>query len=112
MHPHLTAVLADLDSAGQALRTAAAEVPKGAFALKPAQEKWSASELLEHLALAEGGFLAWIERGIATARSTGLGAEAREFTALPEQIRTVMGKRVNRRTAPERVQPKGGKTEA
>ena len=112
MHAHLTAVLTNLDEAGRELRTAAAGVPKGAFALKPVPERWSAAELLEHLALAEGGFLKWIEAGILAARERGLGVEAHEFTALPEAIRTVMGNRINRRNAPERVQPKGGKTEA
>ena len=112
MHAHLAVVLRVLDEAGSELRKAAADVPKGAFALKPAPERWSAAELLEHLALAEANFVKWIEDGITAARAKGLGAEAREFTALPERIRTVLGDRVNRRNAPERVQPKGGKTEA
>lgn len=112
MHAHLAAVLAGLDEAYDALRDASEAVPADRRHVKPAPERWSAAEVLEHIALAEGNFFDWIRRGIDEARAQGLSPEESAFTPLPERIQTVMGDRVNRREAPEQVRPAGGKTEA
>ena len=110
MHPHLAAVLASLDEASGTLKHAVDSIPPERRGERPAPGRWSAAEVIEHLSLAEGGFASWITSGIEKARAGGLGNETAERTELPDRIRTLLGDRVNRRQAPERVQPKGDMT--
>jgi hypothetical protein len=107
MHPHLAAVLAALDESRHSLEQAAADVDPDKRTLRPAPDRWSLSEVLEHLSLAEASFTAWIASGIEKAKASGLGREAAERAPLPEAVRARLADRVNRRTAPERVQPRG-----
>jgi len=107
MHPHLTSVLGTLDDARGVLKRAADAVPAHRRSERPAPQRWSTAEVLEHLSLAEGGFTNWVTAGVAQARANGLGAEAAERAALPERVRTILADRVNRRKAPDRVQPTG-----
>jgi hypothetical protein len=107
MHPHLASVLATLADAGGALQRALDSVPTGRRTEKPTPERWSSAEVLEHISLAEAGFAKWITAGIEKARAAGLGAETAERIELPDRIRTILGDRVNRRQAPDRVQPTG-----
>src|SRR5688572_21879131 len=107
MHPHLSSVLAALDESRQLLERAANDVEPPKRAVRPAPERWSLSEVLEHVSLAEAGFTGWIASGIEKARAGGLGEEGAERSPLPEAVRTRLADRVNRRVAPERVQPKG-----
>jgi len=110
MHPHLASVLDTLDDARGALTRAADAVPAHRRSERPAPQRWSTAEVLEHLSLAEGGFATWVTAGVAQARANGLGAEGVERAALPERVRTILADRVNRRNAPDRVQPTGGLT--
>ena len=110
MHPHLASVLAALDESRHSLEQAVHDVDLGKRAQRPAPDRWSLSEVLEHVSLAEANFTAWIASGIEKARATGLGREAAERAPLPEAVRARFADRVNRRTAPERVQPKGEMT--
>jgi hypothetical protein len=107
MHPHLASVLAALDESRHSLEQAADDVDPDKRALRPAPDRWSLSEVLEHVSLAEAGFTAWIASGIDKAKENGLGREAAERAPLPEAVRTRFADRVNRRAAPERVQPRG-----
>jgi hypothetical protein len=107
MHPHLDSVLAALDESRQALEHATRDVAPQHSAVRPAPERWSLSEVLEHLSLAEASFTGWIASGIDKARADGLGHEAADRVPLPEAVRARLADRVNRRNAPERVQPKG-----
>lgn len=107
MHPHLASVIAALDDSRHSLEQAVGDVDPAKRAVRPAPERWSLSEVLEHLSLAEASFTGWIATGIDQARQGGLGHEAAERSPLPEAVRTRLADRVNRRTAPERVQPKG-----
>jgi hypothetical protein len=110
MHPHLASVLASLDEASGTLKHAMESIPADRRSERPAPGRWSAAEVIEHLSLAEGGFATWITSGIEKARAAGLGNETAERTGLPDRIRTILGDRINRRQAPERVQPKGDMT--
>jgi hypothetical protein len=107
MHPHLASVLSTLDDARGALKQALDSVPAERRTEKPAPERWSSAEVLEHISLAEAGFSSWITAGIEKARAAGLGTETSARTELPDRIRTILGDRINRRQAPERVQPTG-----
>jgi hypothetical protein len=107
VHPHLASVLAALDDSRRALEQAAEAVDPAKRAVRPAPERWSLSEVLEHLSLAEASFTGWITTGLDNARAGGLGPEAAERSSLPEAVRARLADRVNRRVAPDRVQPKG-----
>ena len=49
MHPHLDAALSRLDESRAALRAAVEAVPAALRTRKPAQDRWSVAEVLEHL---------------------------------------------------------------
>jgi len=110
MHPHLASVLAALDESRGSLEQAVHDFDPDKRALRPAPDRWSVSEVLEHLSLVEASFTAWIASGIEKAKDSGLGREAAERAPLPDAVRARFADRVNRRTAPERVQPKGEMT--
>ena len=100
MHTHLTEVLSRLDGARAALRGALDAIPAPLQRQRPAPDRWSAAEVLEHLTLVERIFGGRIVNAIDAARS-GLAPEAQPRTALPDAIEQRMSDRVNKRQAPE-----------
>src|SRR3982750_3756815 len=56
MHSHLEAVFARLDASRAALRAAVDAVPSDLRRQRPAPDRWSVNEVLEHLSLVEGLF--------------------------------------------------------
>jgi len=108
MHPYVTAVFDRLSSARAELRAAVEAVPPQARASKPAPERWSVNEVVEHLSLVETLFTQRIAAAIDKARQEGLGSEqAAERALLPTSIETMVADRINRRTAPEAARPQG-----
>ena len=106
MHTHLTEVLSRLDRARAALRGAVDAIPAPLQQQRPAPDRWSAAEVIEHLALVERIFGGRIVNALDAARS-GLAPEAQPRTALPDAIEQRMGDRVNKRQAPEPARPTG-----
>ena len=79
MHTHLTEVLSRLDQSRSALRDAVDAIPAAMQRQRPAPDRWSAAEVIEHLTLVERIFGGRIVNAIDAARSglaTG-GASAR-----------------------------------
>jgi hypothetical protein len=107
MHTHLTEVLARLDGARATLRGAIEAIPSTLQRQRPAPERWSAAEVVEHLTIVERLFSGRIMTAIAEARSAGLATEAHARTPLPDWIEQRMADRVNRRQAPETAHPTG-----
>jgi len=107
MHTHLTDVLGRLDAARATLRGAIDAIPPAMHRQRPAPERWSAAEVLEHLTLVERIFGGRIVKALDAARSTGLSTEAQPRAPLPEAIEQRMNDRVNKRQAPETAQPTG-----
>lgn len=99
--------LANLEDARAGLRAAVDAVPEGRRGERPAPERWSASEILEHLGLVERRFAAIIALRISEARATGLGPERSLREPLPPGLRAMLSDRANRRSAPDAVQPGG-----
>jgi hypothetical protein len=112
MHQHLTEVLATLDASRRALRAAMAAVPADARHQRPAPDRWSPVEILEHLSLVEARFSTVVGGKIADALAAGLPPESDGEERLPDRIRTVLANRVNKRTAPELAVPSGRLDEA
>ena len=83
MHTHLTEVLSRLDTARGALRGAIDAIPAAMHRQRPAPDRWSAAEVLEHLTLVERIFGGRIVNALGAARS-GLSPEAQPRAPLPD----------------------------
>ncbi|HXH23914.1 MAG TPA: DinB family protein, partial [Vicinamibacterales bacterium] len=106
MHTHLTEALSRLDRSRAALRRALDAIPPGLHSQRPAPDRWSAAEVLEHLTLVEKIFGGRIAKALEAARG-GLSPETQPRTPLPDAVEQRMTDRVNKRQAPEPAQPTG-----
>jgi len=107
MHPHVGDVFARLDEARAELSAAVDGVPAHLRAERPAEDRWSVAEVLEHLALVEMRFAGVIGDGIQKARAAGLGPETGPRAPFPENVSGSLLDRSERRPAPEAVLPSG-----
>jgi DinB superfamily len=107
MHTHLTEVLSRLDRARAGLRASIEAIPSSLQRERPAPDRWSAADVLEHLMLVERLFGGRIITAIDAARSAGLSSEANSREPLPDTIERRLADRVNKRQAPDPVQPTG-----
>jgi hypothetical protein len=107
MHTHLTDVLSRLDRARTTLRGALDAIPPALQRQRPAPDRWSAAEVLEHLTMVERIFGGRIMKAVDEARTAGLAAEAQARAPLPDPIEQRMADRVNKRQAPETAHPTG-----
>ena len=107
MHSHLSETFAFMDASRAALAAAAESVPEALRRQRPTPDRWSAVEILEHLALVEGRFTHMLESTVGEALERGLGPETASREPLPANIGQMMGNRSNTRTAPDPVQPTG-----
>ena len=107
MHTHLSDVLSRLDSARATLRGAVDTIPATLQRTRPAPDRWSAAEVLEHLTLVERIFGGRIVKALDDARTAGLAGEAHGRSPLPGAIEQRMADRINKRQAPETAQPTG-----
>ena len=107
MHQHLADVLARLDGSRAALGAAVDSIPAPLRQQRPAPDRWSAAEVLEHLAIVERLFTGRMAEAIKAARASGLASESADRTPLPDDVETRMANRVNRRAAPEAASPTG-----
>jgi hypothetical protein len=106
MHPHLEQVFSRLDHSRAQLRAAVDAVAAPARATKPAPDRWSVAEVIEHLSIVERLFGDRIVKAIES-RGASLESETVESTGLPDPIEARMADRVNKRMAPEIAHPKG-----
>ena len=107
MHQHLIDVLARLDASRRALRESIEAMPPAIRTMRPGSDRWSPVDIVEHLSLVETRFSAVVGGKIADALSAGLGPESQPREPLPERIRTMLGDRTGKRTAPEAAIPTG-----
>jgi hypothetical protein len=103
----VTESLANLEDARKGLRAAVDAVPELLRGKRPAPDRWSVNEILEHLCLVERRFSAIIALRISEARASGLGPEESARTPLPPNLQQMLTDRANRRNAPDAVQPSG-----
>ena len=107
MHPHLSEVLSRLDESRAALLAAVDAVPVPLRARRPAPDRWSVAEILEHLSLVESRFGGMLATRIEEALQGGLGLETGPRHPLPDATERRMLDRANKRTAPETALPSG-----
>ncbi len=87
-----------------------AKTPDELWAKKPAPERWSVSEVVEHLALAEGLLFGLSQQALAQPVDPNWALVAGRVTA--EQQLAFLGDRSKKFQAPEPAQPKGGLSRA
>ncbi len=110
MQRRLTELAEYADATRAALLGVARAIPAGRFTERPAIGRWSAAELLEHLARVESGCARVIAKRAAGARDAGVGAEREESSMLGALDGRGVTDRSRKLTAPEIVAPAGGFT--
>ncbi len=75
MQPRIQEVLTHLDAQRRVLEEAVAVVPEEARGRRPAPDRWSATEILEHLVIVEDRIARLLADTIEKARTEGLGPE-------------------------------------
>ena len=107
MHAHLQEVLPLLDNSRSVLKAAVDQVPTTLRRTRPADDRWSVAEVLEHLAKVNRLFAEYIATSVAKARASGLGPEQQPRAPLSTDIVSKMKDRSARRQARDIVLPSG-----
>lgn len=106
MHPRTSEVLDHLDTNRAALERALAGVPEALRERRPAPERWSVAEVIQHLALVEGRITQLLASLIDEARAAGLGPENETSPVTPTLDLAGLANRSSRITANEASQPR------
>ena len=77
MHPQLSAIVAQFESASARLRRLVTHTPAARWNTRADPARWSVAECVAHLNLTSRAYLPLLERGIAEAHAVGGGAPAR-----------------------------------
>jgi hypothetical protein len=107
MHPRTQEILNCLDEEMTALRAAVETVPPDRRGDRPAPERWSVAEVLEHLAMVEAAVLKGCSRQLAAAREAGLPFEADTSSIIDAMPPARVANRDRLIVAPERLRPTG-----
>ena len=107
MHAHLATVFSSLDASMASVEASVGSVPPALRSRRPAAERWSVAEVLEHLALVEQLFTTRLATPNDAARRAGLAAETGDCVPVPPAIAAAMANRAAPRSAPQAVKPTG-----
>lgn len=77
MHPQLTAIVRELESAQSRLHRLAASTPEERWARRAARDRWSVAECVAHLNLTSRAYLPRIGAALGEARTLGVPAPRR-----------------------------------
>lgn len=106
MHPRLNELVTHLEATRAEVKAAVASVPSSQYEQAPADGRWSATDIVDHLASIERAITAVIRAKVDAARATGLAEE----TDTSSVIGSVNGVRIRNRTrqvvAPEQWHPR------
>jgi hypothetical protein len=111
MNPRTAKLFEHLDHHRANLHTAVAEIPPELRSQRPAPERWSVIELLEHLNLVERRLTYLLNQWVTEAREHGLPPEDETDFDLTENLEIVLN-RGYQITASEAVRPQGKLDEA
>jgi uncharacterized damage-inducible protein DinB len=107
MHPRIREVMDYLGDRRIELRRAVGDVPVALRNRRPAPERWSVVEVLEHVALVEERIVQLFTAQLADARAKGLGPERDSSPVLPTFNTSQLADRTRRLVATEAAQPRG-----
>lgn len=105
MHPRLTELTERLAQRRRALLDAASAVPTDSWQTRPDDDRWSVSEVLEHLHRVERGVGAVLAKRIAKARAEGHAAETETSSVLGTLDRFRVSDLDRKLVAPELAAP-------
>lgn len=108
MHRRIAELLDYLDSRRELLCAAVERVPAERRSRRPAPDRWSVADVLEHLTLVEGGVARLLSKHVAGAPTNGLVAETSTTPLLDTMDLARVLDRGRPITAPDRVQPREG----
>jgi hypothetical protein len=107
MHPRTAELLEFLDGQRRVLLAAFALVPDGAHERRPAPDRWSPAEIIEHLAIVERRINTRLTGLVDQARQNGISAETSTSALLPTLNLQSVEDRSRRVSAPEAAHPTG-----
>mgnify|MGYP003297299176 CR=1 FL=1 len=110
MHPRLSEIAQYVDAQRAALLATAESLPESLWAVRPSPERWSVSDVFEHLHRVERGSARLIGKLAAEARAAGHPPELEEGSLMHSLDAAGLTDRSSRLEAPERVVPEGGWT--
>ena len=110
MHPRTDEVLSHLDHYRVVLREAVEEVPADRREERPAPDRWSVAEILEHVGIVEGGITRLLQKQLDEVRAGGLGPEQGSSPVVPTVPVSLIVDRSSRIEANPRVLPTSGLT--
>lgn len=100
-------ILNCLDQEMAALHAAVEAVPPDRRGDRPAADRWSVAEVLEHLAMVEAAVLKGCTRQLAAAREAGLPLETETSSVIDAMPPARVANRERLIVAPERLRPTG-----
>jgi len=106
MHPRIQGVMDYLDTTRTALTSTVESVAPENRDKRPADDRWSVAEVLEHLGIVEGRVAQLVSGRLVAARTAGLGAELETSSVLDTIDRALILDRSHRATAPDMVRPR------
>jgi hypothetical protein len=107
MHPRTQEILSCLDTELAGLRGAIEAVPAMRRDERPAPDRWSVAEVLEHLVMVERAVLKACARQLAAAREAGLAEETDATSIVQAMPPDRVANRERRLVAPDMLHPKG-----
>ena len=108
MHPRIQEVLAVLDDTRDSLKRAIDGIPADKHSVRPAADRWSVAEVVEHLGLVETRIAQMVSEKIDAARKAGLGTETESGPVAPMLDVAGVIDRSKPITASDASQPRGG----
>jgi hypothetical protein len=105
MHPRIQEVLEFLDTTRADVSNAVESVAPDHRDERPAGDRWSVAEVLEHLSILEARVAQLVSGRLAAARAAGLGPELETSSVLDTVDRARIRDRSHRATAPDFVRP-------
>ena len=112
MHPRSQEILTCLECELSALRQAVDGIPPERRSERPAPNRWSVAEVLEHLAAVEKSIVKACTRQLAAARESGLSQESDTSSVLDQLPIADVANRDRAVEAPERLHPRGNDADA
>ena len=107
MHSRTEQLLNHLEGNRTALHAAVDSVPSSLRETRPAADRWSVAEVLEHLGRVEEQITRLLAAKLADARLTGMLAPERESGPIIDSLGNLLLDRRRRITAGDRVLPRG-----
>ena len=105
MHQRLAEISEYLAQQRRAVLDAASAVPSDRWQEQPAPDRWSVSQILEHLHMVERSATGALAKRIAAARDEGVAAEMETTSLLGALDATAVSDRSRTLVAPERATP-------